>query len=240
MDSNTFFNDTEFNGKWKGKSGIYIIEQELFSKHLGFPVYKVGFATASNGLYSRVSNYRTMYGLIPFKIHCLYAIPMGVFGEAQRTNYANLMEKKIHKTAIKYGEWAGVGEWFKNLSLLMSIVNTVREQHLAKFQNASKWEFYHKQYSLRSLKQIELVGDDDIDGSFKDVKYGERTTRSRQFDKSRAEQATIKLDGGKRLFIPKTYIDETGKERKLGKSKKPVEISAKDKETVRKMFEKKI
>lgn len=143
-----------------------------------------------------------MYGLVPFTIHCLYAIPQGIFGGGARTNHANLVEKVIHKTATKYGEWAGVGEWFKNLSLLMNIVNTIRENHLERFKDANKWDFYHKQYNLRSLKKIELVDEKDISGMFKDIIFGERATRSEKYVK-------------KKVIVPSLYIDENGKEVKL-------------------------
>jgi hypothetical protein len=217
MNSNDFFKDKSFMNKWKRKSGIYIIEQKLFSKYLKYPVYKVGYA---NNLYSRVASYRTMYGLIPFTIHTLYAIPQGIYGAGARTNHANLMEKMIHKTAKKYDAWTGLGEWFKDLHLLMNIVNTIREKHLEKYRDAPKWEFYHKQYSLRSLKKIELVDEKEISGMFKDVIFGEKETRSGQYTDGNDKNEKIILDGGKRLNIPTTYIDENGNEVKFLKKKK--------------------
>ena len=210
MDSQTFFDDKEFNGKFKGKSGIYIVEQPVFTKYIGYPVYKIGFGS---NLYVRISNYRTMYGLVPFKIHCLYAIPQGIFGGGSRTNHANLMEKMIQRTATKYGEFTGVGEWYKNLTLLMSIVSTIREVHLLKFKDASKWEFYHQQHNVRSLKKIDLVLEKDIGGIFKDVIYGERTTRSGKYTDK------LILEG---LNVPTSYIDENGKEVKFKKAKRQI------------------
>ena len=64
MDSTLFFKDNTINSLYKDKSGLYVIEQPLFSKELGYPVYKIGYA--KNSLYVRISDYRTAYGLIPF------------------------------------------------------------------------------------------------------------------------------------------------------------------------------
>ena len=54
MDSFEFFDNKEFTKKWKGKAGVYIIENPLFTRFVGFPVYKVGYArknwTAGNVL----------------------------------------------------------------------------------------------------------------------------------------------------------------------------------------------
>jgi hypothetical protein len=44
MDSFEFFRDKEFSNRWKGKSGIYILEQPVFTNVVGHPVFKVGFA----------------------------------------------------------------------------------------------------------------------------------------------------------------------------------------------------
>ena len=39
MDSFEFFDNKEFTKKWKGKAGVYIIENPLFTRFVGFPVY---------------------------------------------------------------------------------------------------------------------------------------------------------------------------------------------------------
>ena len=71
MDSNYFFENIRKN--WKGKQGIYVLEQELFSKHLGKKIYKIGMARYDLG--GRINDYKTAYSpLIPFKIHLIYAI----------------------------------------------------------------------------------------------------------------------------------------------------------------------
>ena len=70
MDSNLFF--ISEGNKWKGKSGIYCIEQEVLSKKLGKRLFKVGYAR--NSIWTRMSDYRSAYGGIPFKIYCLIQI----------------------------------------------------------------------------------------------------------------------------------------------------------------------
>jgi len=72
MDSFNFFKNEKINKNFKGKSGIYILENKLFSDQLGYGVFKIGYARRS--LYNRLLNYRTAYGLIPFKIHALYKV----------------------------------------------------------------------------------------------------------------------------------------------------------------------
>ena len=83
MDSKDFFDNksdkVEETAKfWKGKSGIYCIEQPALSNAnvKSRPVYKVGYAR--NSLCTRMSDYRSAYGVILFKIYCLIQIPAGV------------------------------------------------------------------------------------------------------------------------------------------------------------------
>lgn len=204
MDSNQFFDDENFKAKWKGKSGVYILENPLFTKYTGFPVFKIGFAKDS--LYTRISNYRTAYGLVPFKIHLLYHIPQGI--RNVRPNYANLTERVLQETARQYGEYAGVGEWFKELPLLLNIAFTVREDHLKRHKQAVKWEFWTLQEKRNSLRPIELVSEDEIKGRFKDLQVGQHNTRA----------SNIEGDDGSDLYeehvrknvktrLPKRYDD---------------------------------
>lgn len=173
MDSTDFFKDTDFNKKWKRKSGIYVIENPLFTKYVGFPVYKTGYARHS--LYTRIADYRTAYGLVPYKIHAIYAVPEKIIGK--RVNYAHLTERVLQETARKYGEYTGVGEWFKELPLLLNIVLTIRDKHLKDFKNAKNWEIYISNNNKQSLNKIDLVDEKTITGTFKDLVAG-RSTRS--------------------------------------------------------------
>ena len=193
MDSFEFFENKEFNGRWKGKSGIYILECPLFTQYLGYPVYKTGFAKDS--LYTRISNYRTAYGLVPFKIHLIYHIPQGI--RNVRPNYANLTERVLQETARKYGVYAGIGEWFKELPLLLNICFTIREDHLERHKQSIKWDFWSlNTHNLRSksLRSIELVSEDEISGTFKDLVVGKHNTRA----------INIEEDDGSELY--ETYV----------------------------------
>ena len=209
MDSNKFFEDKDFTKRWKGKSGIYIIEQPVFTRYVSYPVYKTGYSRHS--LYTRISNYRTAYGLVPFKIHALYAVPEKVIGE--RANFANLTERVLQETARKYGEYAGVGEWFKNIAILLNIVFVMRKTHLERFKKnklAEKWDFWTQEKKQPSPRKIELVGEKQIKGTFKDLVVGKHT-RSGDNEPTDDMYEFVAL-GEKALVIPETYIDENGEE----------------------------
>ena len=185
MDSFEFFDNKEFTKKWKGKAGVYIIENPLFTRFVGFPVYKVGYARHS--LYTRISNYRTAYGLTPFKIHAIYAVPEKVY--KARVNFANLTERILQETARKYGEYAGIGEWFKNIQLLLNIIKTIQTKYLEKYSSVAKnWEFYTHQNIGESTKQIDLVSEEQIKGTFKDL-IAHKHTRSGDNDDKETEDA---------------------------------------------------
>jgi hypothetical protein len=181
--------------KWKDKSGIYVIEQPLFSLKLGFPVYKIGYARHS--LYTRVRDYKTAYGLIPFKIFCVYHIPAGVKG--RRVNFDNLCERIIHATLKKYSEWSGEGEWFKNIQLIMNVVYELKKQNEEQIPNAKKWKFYSSFQDHPSLNKIVLVKEKDITGTFKDIEYGK--------DGLRTKEKTIYVNG-KKYVVPSDLIDD--------------------------------
>jgi len=204
MNSFEFFNNDDFNKRWKNKSGIYILENPLFTVYTKYPVYKIGFAKDS--LYTRISNYKTAYGLVPFKIHLLYEVPQGI--RNMRPNYANLTERVLQETATRYGLWAGIGEWFKELPLLMNIASTVRDYHLAKHLQAVKWDYWVGDKYYDSLKEIVLAPEDEIRGKYKDLLVGKYNTRN----------SNIEGDDGSDLFeefnrknvvnrMPKKYND---------------------------------
>lgn len=192
MDSEEWFKNE--SSKWKNKSGIYVIEQPLFSLKLGFPVYKIGYARHS--LYTRVRDYKTAYGLIPFKIFCTYRIPSGIKG--RRVNFDNLCERRIHATLKKYGEWSGEGEWFKNIQLIMNIIYTLKKENEDGIDEAKKWNFYSYVPYIESINKIVLVKEKEISGMFKDIEYGRD---------SRHKEKTIYVDG-KKYTIPSDIIDD--------------------------------
>lgn len=204
MESEKFFSDKDFNNKWKGKSGIYIIENQLFTKYVGYPTYKVGYARYS--LATRIRDYKTAYGLVPFRIHAIYEIPEKIIGK--RVNYAHLTERVLQETARKYGEWSGVGEWYKDLPLLLNILFTIREKHLKEIKKANNWEFYTYVDKSNSLNKIDLVDEKVITGTFKDLVAG-RTTRSGDNEPEDDYEVLIK---NKNLHVPTTYINAEGEE----------------------------
>jgi hypothetical protein len=106
MDNALFFNSE--GNKWKGKSSIYCIEQEALSKKLGKRLFKVGYAR--NSIWTRMSDYRSAYGGIPFIIYSLIQIPAEVFGK--RSGYTLLNEQRLHKQLSKDGKGAEANEWF--------------------------------------------------------------------------------------------------------------------------------
>lgn len=220
MDSTAFFSNKEFNSKFKGlkSSGVYIIEQPIFTIDTKYPVFKIGYAR--NSLYTRISNYRTAYGLVPFKIHALYLVPEKVIGSPP--NYANLTERVIQETARKYGEYAGVGEWFKNLPLLLNILSTVRDKHMRvhKNTNVEKWGFYTFEKISKSVRNIELVDEKSISSSFKGITVG-RHTRSGDNELETLDSQEYELIAlgsnnqvvkQPRIIMPTSYFDDEGKE----------------------------
>lgn len=167
MDSFNFFKNEKINKNFKGKSGIYIIENKLFTDNLGYGVYKIGYARQS--LYNRLLNYRTAYGLIPFKIHALYIVPEKV--KNKRVNFANLTERILQETARKYDCYAGIGEWFINLDMLLNILDEIHKSQ------EEKYDLYTYKRILNKKVDIELVSENDIRSKFKDLIVG-RHTRS--------------------------------------------------------------
>ncbi len=96
MNSEDFFEKEQ--AKWKGKKGLYVIECPLFSSPCtGKPneekVYKVGYTYQS--LAVRITDYRTHYGKIQFKIHLIWEVPNP---PGYRVNFALQTEQRIHKT----------------------------------------------------------------------------------------------------------------------------------------------
>ena len=234
MDSFEFFENKEFTQKWKGKAGIYIIENPLFTRFVGYPVYKVGYARHS--LYTRISNYRTAYGLTPFKIHAIYAVPEKVF--KARVNFANLTERILQETARKYGEYAGIGEWFKNIQVLLNILKAIQTKYLEKYATlAPNWEIYTHQPLGDSINNIDLVSEEEIQGTFKDL-IAYKHTRSRDNDTERETEdadayelvAIGKRNQAEKQVQPPKKTPTTGTTPKTRQkaSKKPTKLYDKD------------
>ena len=175
MNSIDFF---ETEGKqWKGKAGIYCIEQPAFSKLNGKKLFKVGYARHS--LYTRMSDYRSAYGVIPFIIHCLIEIPAGVMGK--RAGYTLLNEQRIHKQLDDDGENAGANEWYFNFHHIMNVMYSLYVELVGTISYAKNWNafFGDKKSRFRILK---LIDEKDIKKSriYDGIIYGEgMKTRSK-------------------------------------------------------------
>ena len=183
MDSTLFFKDSSINSIYKNKSGLYVIEQPLFSEKLGYAVYKVGYA--KNSLYTRVADYRTAYGLIPFKIHALYCVPNGV--KNKRVNYARWQELVIQETLRNLGKYTGTGEWFKDLDTIISVFLGLRQKHIEEIPSSGNWNFWIlKKWTLRdsAVSYVKLADENKIKTMFQDIDWqgGAQTRGMQQFD----------------------------------------------------------
>jgi hypothetical protein len=216
MESVDFFKDEKFNSQFKNKTGIYVIEQPVFTKYVGFPVYKIGFAR--NSLYTRVRDYKTAYGLVPFKIHLLYLIPQKV--QNKRVLYTYLTERIIQQTLKNYEFWTGTGEWFKELNIIMSVVYEVRAKHLRDIPKSQNWLFWtYNKDTLKPVKKMKLVSEEEISGTFKNI-VAKRHTRSGEnedpdedyeFEEINSRNVARKTGASKKkLVIPKSFVNIEG------------------------------
>jgi hypothetical protein len=136
MDSSVFFSSK--GNIWKHKAGIYCLEQEALSKKFGKRIFKVGYAR--NNIYTRMSDYRSAYGGIPFKIYCLLHIPAGVFGK--RPGYTLLNEQRLHKRLRKDNRSAGQNEWYFYLDHIMDVMYSLYIELVGTIERAKKWEAF--------------------------------------------------------------------------------------------------
>ena len=138
LDSEVFFKEGTY---FKGKQGVYVVEQPLFKNKEGKQMFKVGFARDS--LYKRLRDYKTAYGIIHFKIHAIYEVPEKVVH--RRPNFARLTESRLHyslqdKLVMKHIETnKQEGEWFYDLPVILSVL---KEIDLEYQQDIPKWEIY--------------------------------------------------------------------------------------------------
>ena len=168
MDSEDFFkNETYF----KGKQGVYIVEQPLFKDKAGQPMYKVGFARDS--LYKRLRDYKTAYGIIPFKIHAIYEVPEKVVH--RRPNFARLTESRLHyslqdKLVMKNAETnKQEGEWFYDLPVILTVLKAIDLEYQQDIKQAANWAI---QFNSIKYENVEpdferLVPEEDISSKMK-------------------------------------------------------------------------
>jgi hypothetical protein len=139
MDSEYFFKSAIGN-QLKHQQGIYCLEQPLFKKD-GKRIFKIGYAR--DNLYKRIRDYKTAYGVIPFTIHILWAVPEKVVHK--RANFALLTESIIHKSlyhecAMKDEDYKQNGEWFFDIKKIVATVKNIQEGYIAdKVSKADEW-----------------------------------------------------------------------------------------------------
>ena len=162
MNSTQFFYTPEPDGemlvtKWFKTSGIYVIENPLFT-HNGKRIFKIGMSGDGQGLGGRMTNYRTAYGVIPFKIHLLWEV-RSVAGWG--INFVKKTETAVHNTLIEYDRtlWAGerATEWFCELDTIMNVILTLRDDYIATMianSKVSNWKLFVDQRLGRIKKGI--------------------------------------------------------------------------------------
>ena len=172
MDSQDFFNS--HGAVWKGKSGVYCIEQPALSVAFKRPIFKVGYAR--NSLYTRMSDYRSAYGVVPFKIYCLIEIPAGVSGK--RSGYTLLSEQRLHKQLTEDGRGVDANEWYLDLNHIFNVMYSLYKELLDNIKGANKWEVYF--FDKRTRPQIvNVIGEKEIKSKLYDgIIYGTRSTRA--------------------------------------------------------------
>jgi len=168
MNSIDFFN-TE-GKKWKGKSGVYCIEQPALSQYAEKRLFKIGYAR--NSIYTRMSDYRSAYGIVPFTIHSLIEIPAGVFGK--RSGYTLLNEQRLHRQLEDDGYNAGANEWYLNFNQVMNVMYSLYVELVGTIDSAKNWNvfFGDKKTQFRILK---IIDEKDIKKSkiYDNIIYGE-------------------------------------------------------------------
>lgn len=175
MESTEFFG--EYGNQWKRVTGLYCIEQPLFSKVLKKGIYKVGFCRHS--LHTRLADYRTAYGVMPFKIHCLIQIPMGVFGRKEEDNsrvaFTLLNEQRLLAELRHLGLSAGANEWFFDLRTILDVMKALYDELMRRYPNVGPhWKTYFPEKRLRR-RTLKTKESDIHSRLFDDVKVIDRS-----------------------------------------------------------------
>lgn len=175
LDSEVFFKEGTY---FKGKQGIYVVEQPLFKDKEGNQMFKVGFARDS--LYKRLRDYKTAYGIIHFKIHAIYEVPEKVV--YRRPNFARLTESRLHyslqdKLVMKNLETnKQEGEWFYDLPVILSVLKAIDLEYQDSIKQAKYWEleFNSIKYNDDEPDFDRLVPEEDISSKMKYLRVQNR------------------------------------------------------------------
>ena len=186
MDSDTFF--LQKKKEIENKSGIYVLEHPM--KYDGRRIFKIGYAHDS--LYTRIRGYKTAYGPIQFKVHCVWNVPEGVFNKRLMT--ALQTERHLHE--LMHSEVVmknpdndkKEGEWYYDIKLILLSVLTVRAEQIAEVENVEKLYFYISDdagiFTRSNVKQIPVINPDDQTSKFQGVTMrapSKRNTPSKKY-----------------------------------------------------------
>ena len=182
MNSEEFFKSA-VGEDLKHKQGIYCLEQPVFRKD-GKRIFKIGYAR--DNLYKRIRDYKTAYGVIPFIIHVLWAVPEKVLHK--RANFALLTEGIIHKSlhyecAMKDENYKQNGEWFYDIKKIVATIKNIQEGYQEDpLMNTDGWSiYYNPEYdNVQARKSTRAVKSEiDINSKLKDILVIDRTPLKR-------------------------------------------------------------
>lgn len=180
MDSEYFFKSS-IGDDLKHKQGIYCLEQPLFKKD-GKRIFKVGYARQS--LYKRIRDYKTAYGVIPFTIHLLWAVPEKVIHK--RANFALLTETIIHKSlyqecAMKDENYKQNGEWFYEVKKIVATIKNIKQGYIDdEVRNANEWYWWiNPEYESVPVRKTTraIATEADVPSSLKGIYVKEQPKR---------------------------------------------------------------
>ena len=121
-----------------------------------------------------MGDYRTAYGVVPFKIYCLIEIPAGVFGK--RSGYTLLSEQRLHRQLSDDGRFAGANEWYFDLNHILNVLYSLYTELFETIEAANRWGMY---ISQKNLEYVKVVSENEIKSKlFDDIMYGSQRTRT--------------------------------------------------------------
>jgi hypothetical protein len=167
----------------KRKQGIYCLEQPLFRKD-GKRLFKIGYAR--DNLYKRIRDYKTAYGVIPFIIHVLWAVPEKVL--YKRANFTLLTEGIIHKSlhaecAMKDENYKQNGEWFYDIKKIVATIKNIEAEYKDDpLMKTEGWSiYYNPEYDnvLARKSTRTMKSESDIKSSLSGINVIDRTPYKR-------------------------------------------------------------
>ena len=129
-----------------------------------------------------MGDYRTAYGVVPFRIHSLMEIPAGVFGK--RSGYTLLSEQRLHKQLNEDGRSVGANEWYFDLNHILSVLYSLYIEMVGTIESARKWGVYFHNSTVLDI--VKVIDEKDIRSKLYDgIMYGSQNTRSASAPKAK-------------------------------------------------------